>query len=169
MKFSLNALRHIKLWEKKGPSLGVIQPSRPHERSPYAPKFEDQSQEETEMRERCARGDEWRMARSILKLKEKDKANFFSPTQAVCIPATSLTNPEEERICGRFWITNAYAEQERPELSRVGDSASLQNSWHSNYSQLRSANKKGSNSVCQRIGFVLDSKAPRRYIRSALA
>ena len=74
MKFSLNALRHIQFWEKKRPALGVIQPNIPHERSPYAPKFEDRSQEETEMQERCTLGDEWRMARSILKLKEKDKA-----------------------------------------------------------------------------------------------
>ena len=37
------------------------QPAIPYERSPYAPKFEDRSQEETEIQERCARGDEWRM------------------------------------------------------------------------------------------------------------
>ena len=48
-KFALNKLCHIKTREKKGPSLGVIQPAVPHARSRYAPKFEDRSQEETEM------------------------------------------------------------------------------------------------------------------------
>ena len=34
------------------------------------------------------------MARSVL-FKEKDKANSFSPTEAWCIPAPSVTNPED--------------------------------------------------------------------------
>ena len=42
-----SALQFSKIWEKKGRSLGVIQPTRPLERSPHAPKFEDWSQEET--------------------------------------------------------------------------------------------------------------------------
>ena len=49
VKFSPNALRHIKIREKKGRSLGVIQRIIPHERSPYTPKFEDMLQEETEL------------------------------------------------------------------------------------------------------------------------
>ena len=72
VKFSQNTRSHIKIRERKGPSLGVLQPTLPHERSPYAPKFEDRSQEETEMQERCARGDAWRLARSILELTERD-------------------------------------------------------------------------------------------------
>ena len=72
----------------------MIQRTILHERSPYAPKFEDRSREDTEMQERCARGHAWRMAKSILKLKEKDKANFFSPIEVWCLLAPSLTNPE---------------------------------------------------------------------------
>ena len=46
VRCSMNAPRHSKIREKKGPSLGVIQSTILHERSPYAPKFEARSQEE---------------------------------------------------------------------------------------------------------------------------
>ena len=39
---------------------------------PNAPKFEDRSLEEIERQERCARGDAWRLAKSILKLKRTE-------------------------------------------------------------------------------------------------
>ena len=39
----------------KGPSLGVIQPSNPQERSFFAPKFDDRTQEDTLAKERWAR------------------------------------------------------------------------------------------------------------------
>ena len=41
--------------KKKGPSLGKINVKVPHQRSPYAMKFEDRSHEETERQQRCAR------------------------------------------------------------------------------------------------------------------
>ena len=53
-------LRHVKIRERKCPSPGVSPHSEPHERSPYAPMFEDRSQEETLQQERCARRDAWR-------------------------------------------------------------------------------------------------------------
>ena len=56
-----------------------IQVKIPHQRSPYAMKFEDRSQEETERQERCARGKAWNIARNIYKLKEKDTATFYAP------------------------------------------------------------------------------------------
>ena len=59
VQFSKDTQRHANIRESKGPSLGIICPSEPHERSLYAPKFEDRSQEETERQERCARGDAW--------------------------------------------------------------------------------------------------------------
>ena len=45
VKFSKVALRHANIRESKGPSLGIFCPANPHEHSPYAPKFEDRSQE----------------------------------------------------------------------------------------------------------------------------
>ena len=51
-----------------------------------------------QMQERCARGDAWKMTRSVLKLKGKDKATFSSPAEAWCIPAPSLTHPEDQEF-----------------------------------------------------------------------
>ena len=65
-------------FETKIGSLGMICPGNPHERSPNAPKFEDRSLEETEWQERCAREAAWRLAKSILKLKEKNNTAIFS-------------------------------------------------------------------------------------------
>ena len=58
-------------------------------------KFEDRSQEEIERQERCARGDAWRLAKNILKLKERDTATFFSLTNEWSVPAPSAIKPEE--------------------------------------------------------------------------
>ena len=61
-------------------------------------KSEDRSQQETERQERRARGDAWRLARSILKLKEQDKATFFSPSDERSLPAASTIKPEEREL-----------------------------------------------------------------------
>ena len=84
--------------ENNGPSLGKIQLKLPHQRSPYAMKFEDTSQEETERQQRCARGKAWNLAKNIHKLKEKDKATFFSPTDEWSLPAASTIKQEERKF-----------------------------------------------------------------------
>ena len=58
----------------------MICPGEPHQRNPNAPKFEDRPQEEIEWQEQGAREAAWRLGKSILKLKEKNKAVFFSPS-----------------------------------------------------------------------------------------
>ena len=73
----------------------MICPSDPHQRVPNAPKFEDRSQEETEWQERCAREAAWKLAKSVLKLKEKNRAAFFSPSENWCLPVPSTLQPEE--------------------------------------------------------------------------
>ena len=72
VKFTKAVVRHADIRDQN-PSLGMICPGEPHQRNPNAPKFEDRSQEETEWQERCAREAAWRLAKSILKLKEKIK------------------------------------------------------------------------------------------------
>ena len=79
-------------------SHGMICPSDPYQRNPNAPKFEDRSQEETEWQERRAREAAWRLAKNILKLKEKDKTTFFSPSENWCLPAPSTLKPEEREF-----------------------------------------------------------------------
>ena len=79
----------------QNPSLG---PGEPHQRNPNAPKFEDRSQEETEWQERCAREAACRLAKNVQKIKEKNKAAFFSPSETWCLPAPSATIPEDREF-----------------------------------------------------------------------
>ena len=90
-------LRHVDSRDQD-PSLGMIGPGDPHQRSPNAPKFEDRSQEETEWQERCAREAAWKLAKNILKLMEKHKTAFFSPSENWCLPAPSNLKPEEREF-----------------------------------------------------------------------
>ena len=97
VRFTEAVLRHADIRDQN-PSLGMICPGDPHQRNPNAPKFEDRSQEETEWQERCAREAAWKLAKSIQKLKEKNKAAFFSPSENWCLPAPSTLKPEEREF-----------------------------------------------------------------------
>ena len=72
VRFTEAVLRHADTRDQN-PSLGMICPGESHQRSSNAPKFEDRSQEETEWQEEGAREGAWKLAKSILKLKEKTK------------------------------------------------------------------------------------------------
>ena len=97
VKFTKAIARHTKIRDQN-PSLGYNCPGEPHERSPIAPKFEDRSQEETEWQEQGAREAAWKLAKHILKLKEKNKAAFLSPSENRCLPASSLKPEEREFV-----------------------------------------------------------------------
>ena len=58
VKFSKGTWHQIEIWERKGPSQGIIQKCEPHERSLCTPQFGDRSHEETLHQERCARREE---------------------------------------------------------------------------------------------------------------
>ena len=66
--------------------------------SPNPPKFEDRSQEETEWQEQGAREAAWKLAKSELKLKEHERATFFSPSENRCLPASKLKPEEREFV-----------------------------------------------------------------------
>ena len=80
VKFKKAIARHTKIRDQN-PSLVYICPGEPHERSPNAPKFEDRSQEETVWQEQGAREAAWKLAKSVFKLKEHQRAAFFSPSE----------------------------------------------------------------------------------------
>ena len=82
----------------QNPSLGYICPGEPHQRSPNAPKFEDRSLEETEWQEQGAREAAWKLAKSVLNLKEQERASFFSPSENWCLPASNLKPEEREFV-----------------------------------------------------------------------
>ena len=97
-RFTKSTLRHASIREKKGPSLGKLNVKVPHQRSPYAMKFEDKSHEETERQQRCARSKAWNLAKNIYKLKEKDKAAFYFPAEECVLPAASTKELEEREF-----------------------------------------------------------------------
>ena len=97
VKFTKAIARHTKIRDQN-PSLGYICPGEPHQRSPNAPKFEDRSLEETEWQEQGAREAAWKLARSVLKLKEYERATFFSPSESRCLPASTLKLEEREFV-----------------------------------------------------------------------
>ena len=97
VKFKKAVARHTKIRDQN-PSLGYICPGEPHERSPNAPKFEDRSQEETEWQEQGAREAAWRLAKNVFKLKEHERAAFFSSPENRCLPASTLKPEEREFV-----------------------------------------------------------------------
>ena len=63
-----------------------IQVENPHQRSPYATKFEDRSDEETERQQRCARSKAWNLAKNTCTSSKKKtylhtrpRRNGYSP------------------------------------------------------------------------------------------
>ena len=106
VKFTKGIAHHTKIRDQN-PSLGYICPGEPYQRSPNAPKFEDRSQEETEWQELGAREAAWKLAKSVLKLKEQERATFFLPSENMCLPASTLKSEERENCC-RLRSVDAY-------------------------------------------------------------
>ena len=80
-KYGSPSLRCVKRVseKKKGPSLGKIQGKNPDQRSPYAMKFEDRSQEETARQQRCAQSKAWNLAKKISSSKRKTRLHSARP------------------------------------------------------------------------------------------
>ena len=97
VQFTKGVVRHSDIRDQN-PSLGYVCPGEPHQRNPNAPKFEDRSQEDTAWQERWAREAAWKTAKKILKLKEKHKTTFFSPSENWCLPVLTLKPEEREFV-----------------------------------------------------------------------
>ena len=108
-KFTKAIARHTKIRDHN-PSLGLICPGEPHQRSPNAPKFEDRSPEETEWQEQGAREAAWRLAKNIPKNKV-EKNSIFPTLENRCLPSPSNLKPEGTRICCRLWSVDAHDQQ----------------------------------------------------------
>ena len=134
-----------------------------------APKFEDWSQEETEWQERCARETAVKLAEIILKLKEKDKTTFFSPSENRCLPAPSTLKPRGKRICCRLQSVDAHDQQKGLEFCWVGNFTDVEKSYDGHNSEWWSADTWRGQSSCQRIGYILDNESPRGYASSFIA
>ena len=136
----------------KSSSQGVIEQTSPLERSPCAPKYElkkrsrNKSDAPTETRGKMAEG--------ILKLKEKDKARFFSSADVWCLPAPSSTKLEESEFvvdseASMHMLSRKDLNPAELETFRVSRNPTtvIKSNWGS-------ANKGGSNCARQRFWFV---------------
>ena len=99
-KYGSPSLRHVKQVSGKTKDHRFVKykSNLPHQRSPYAVKFEDRSHEETERQHRCARGKACNLAENIYKLKEKDQSTFYSPSEKWVMPVTPTKEPEEREF-----------------------------------------------------------------------
>ena len=158
VRFTRAKQRLANIRESTGPSIGKVQLKVLHQRSLYSSNFEDRSQEEIDRQERCARGDAWRLAMNFLKLKEKDKSYFLTGQRMV--------SPSAIRNYWRDFVVDSGVSMHM--LSRKGLNSAELEAARVPHSQRRGANKRRGNSVCQRIGFIRDSKASRRYTSRSL-
>ena len=76
----------------------MICPGESNQRSPNAPKLEERSQEETEWQEQGAREAAWKLTKSVLNLKEQERATFFSLSESWCLPASNVKPEEREFV-----------------------------------------------------------------------
>ena len=113
-RFTQSTRRQASIRENKGPSPGQIQVKIPHQRSPYAVKFEDRSHEETKRQQRCGRSKAWHLAKNVFKLIEKDKATFYLSRGGMGTPGCINERAGGKRVCGGFRSWYAYGQLERP-------------------------------------------------------
>ena len=154
VKFTKAIARHTKIRDQN-PSLGYICPGEPHERSPNAPKFEDRSKEETEWQEQGAREAAWKLAKSVLKFKEHERATFFSPSENRCLPAVNL-KPEE-----REFVVDSGASMHMISKKDLSD-AEID-------TLTKSCRRMKRPQFCHKTVFFVDCESPRGYASSLLA
>ena len=112
--FSRGTWHHVKIRERKGPSQGVVQKCEPQEQIPWAPKFEERTQDETLEQEQCARREAWDLANNVSWLKKEEKDTFYSPAEAwVMLAPPSKKKARSSRTCGRLRSVYAHAERKK--------------------------------------------------------
>ena len=97
VKFTKAIARHTKNRDQN-PSLGFFCSGEPHLRSPNALKFEDRSQEEKSGKSKVPAKAAWKLAQNVLKLKEHERATFFSPWEKGACLHQQLLNLKNENL-----------------------------------------------------------------------
>ena len=138
VKFTKAVACHADIRDQN-PSLGMICPGEPHERNPNAPKFEDRSQEETEWQEQGAREAAWRLAKSVLKLNEHERATFFSPSENRCLSASILKLEEREFVVDSGASMHMISKKDLSDAEINGYFDEIVQSYDSHNRQWRSA------------------------------
>ena len=167
VKFTEAVVRHADIRDQN-PSLGYICPGESHERSPNAPKFEDRSQEETEWQEQGAREAACWLAKSVLKLKEKNRATFFSPSENRCLPASTL-KPEE-----REYVVDSGASMQMISIKDLSDAEMDTLTKSCSPTIVITANgevqtHEEATVYVKEFGYIFDYESPRKHASSIVA
>ena len=128
-------------------------------------KFEDRSQEETERQERCVRGDAWKLAKNICKLKKKEKATFYSLSDEWVLAAASTKTAGGKRILEQACIGSAGKTSTLP---NIGNREDIEKSDVGGDSQRRGASKRRGNGKRPWIWLIRDGHASSKYTSSSL-
>ena len=152
----------------QNPSLGMICPGDPHRRNPNAPKFEDRSQEETEWKEQRAREAAWKLAKSVLKLKEQDRATFISPSENRCLLAATLKLEERE------FVVDSGAPMHMISKKDLNDAAMDTLTKSCSPTIVITTNREvqtheEATVLCQRVEYILVCESPRKHASSIVA
>ena len=109
-RFTKSTLRHASIREQKGPSLGKLNVKVPHQRSPYAMKFEDKSHEETGRQQRCARSKAWNLAKHLLQTQRKRQGCILLSRGGMGTASCVNKRAGRKRVCSLFRSEYAYGQ-----------------------------------------------------------
>ena len=104
----------------------------------------------------------------MFKLKEHERAAFFSTPENRCLPASTL-KPEEREFVVDFGASMHMISKKdlsEAEMDTLTTSCSPTDS-HNRHRW--SANARRGNCACQRIGYILDNESPREHASSIIA
>ena len=112
VRFTRSALRQANIRENKGPPPNKIQVKLPHQRNPYAVKFEDRSR--GELKDKSDAPAEMRGDLPRLSISSKKRKNCILFTNRWVDFAGRIHNKTGgKRICGGLRSKRAYCQQER--------------------------------------------------------
>ena len=113
VKFSKATWHQMKIRERKGPSQGIVQKWEPHGRSPCAPKIRRKitwgNFAPRKTRPQSGMG----LGETIYKLKNPDKASFYSSIEAKVNGGTYFKISRRVRIRSRFRSVNVHDEEKK--------------------------------------------------------
>ena len=113
-KVRFSTPRQASIQEKKRPSLGKVQVKNPHQRSPYAMKFEDRSHEETERQQRYVPEARHGLCQKHFQALRLRPSYILFAHGRMGVPGCINKRTRGRRVCGGFRSLYACGQQARP-------------------------------------------------------
>ena len=125
-------------------------------------------QRRQEWQEQGAREAAWKLAKNVFKLKEHERAAFFSSPENRCLLASTLKLEEREFVVDSGASLHMISKKDlsKAEMDTLTKSCSPTIVITANGEV--QTHEEG-NCVCQRIGKILDNESPREHASSVIA